>query len=128
MTDINLINESREKVADYFSRLDGFSRTELLLMITAVTAQEPMLFVGRPGTAKSLLVSVFCQGLGLHEDDYFEYMLTKFTEPSEIMGPVDIQELKSGRYSRKIEGHLPTAKIAFLDEIFKANSAILNVL
>lgn len=55
-------------------------------------------------------------------------MLTKFTEPSEIMGPVDIQELKSGRYSRKIEGHLPTAKIAFLDEIFKANSAILNVL
>jgi MoxR-like ATPase len=131
VTDINLINESREKVADYFSRLDGFflKRTELLkLMITAVTAQEPMLFVGRPGTAKSLLVSVFCQGLGLHEDDYFEYMLTKFTEPSEIMGPVDIQELKSGRYSRKIEGHLPTAKIAFLDEIFKANSAILNVL
>ena len=116
MTDMNLINESREKVADYFSRLDGFflKRTELLkLMITAVTAQEPMLFVGRPGTAKSLLVSVFCQGLGLHEDDYFEYMLTKFTEPSEIMGPVDIQELKSVVIQEKSKGIFPPQKSHF---------------
>jgi MoxR-like ATPase len=131
MIDINRINEAREKVADYFTKLDGFflNRTELLkLMTVAVVAQEPMLFVGRPGTAKSLLVSVFCQGLGLSQDDYFEYMLTKFTEPSEIMGPVDIQELKTGKYIRKIDGHLPTAKVVFLDEIFKANSAILNVL
>ncbi len=128
---MNRINEAREKVADYFSKLDGFflKRTELLrLMTVAVVAQEPMLFVGRPGTAKSLLVTAFCQGLGLKQDEYFEYMLTKFTEPSEIMGPVDIQELKSGKYIRKIEGHLPTAKVVFLDEIFKANSAILNVL
>jgi len=97
-------------------------------MVTAVAAQEPMLFIGRPGTAKSLLVSVFCQGIGLGQGDYFEYMLTKFTEPSEIMGPVDIQQLKTGRYLRKVKGHLPEAKIAFLDEIFKANSAILNML
>jgi MoxR-like ATPase len=97
-------------------------------MMVAVAAQEPMLFIGRPGTAKSLLVSVFCQGMGLAQNEYFEYMLTKFTEPSEIMGPVDIQQLKDGRYLRKVEGHLPRAKIAFLDEIFKANSAILNVL
>ncbi|MBC7475970.1 MAG: AAA family ATPase, partial [Candidatus Sericytochromatia bacterium] len=81
-----------------------------------------------PGTAKSLLVSVFCEGLGLKQQEYFEYMLTKFTEPSEVMGPVDISALKQGSFIRKTKGHLPEAKIAFLDEIFKANSAILNML
>lgn len=125
------INECRERIIDYHSRLRQFflHRDELLkLMMTAVTAREPMLFIGRPGTAKSLLVSVFCQGLELGETEYYEYMLTKFTEPSEVMGPVDIQALKSGSYLRKVHGHLPEAKIAFLDEIFKANSAILNLL
>jgi MoxR-like ATPase len=128
---IDAVNAARERIVDYTNRLKEFflQRDDIItLMITAVAAQEPMLFIGRPGTAKSLLVSVFCQGLGLTEGDYFEYMLTKFTEPSEIMGPVDIQQLKSGRYLRKIQGHLPVAKIAFLDEIFKANSAILNML
>lgn len=129
--DTDRINAARTRIADYYTRLNDFflKRSELLkLMLVAVAAQEPMLFIGRPGTAKSMLVSIFCQGLGLKNEDYFEYMLTKFSEPSEIMGPVDIQELKTGRYLRKVDGHLPTAKIAFLDEIFKANSAILNML
>ena len=128
---VEAINAARERIIDYNNRMKEFflKRDELLkLMVTAVTAQEPMLFIGRPGTAKSLLVSVFCQGLGLAQQEYFEYMLTKFTEPSEIMGPVDIQQLKTGRYIRKVKGHLPEAKVAFLDEIFKANSAILNML
>ncbi len=125
------INAARERITSLHNRLCEFflARDEMLkLMVTAVAAQEPMLFIGRPGTAKSLLVSVFCQAIGLAEGDYFEYMLTKFTEPSEIMGPVDIQKLKTGQYVRKVKGHLPEARIAFLDEIFKANSAILNML
>ncbi len=56
------------------------------LMVIAALAQEPLLLVGRPGTAKSDLVIKFCQALGLEEGDYFEYMLTRFTEPSEVMG------------------------------------------
>lgn len=131
LNDMDKINAARSRIVDYYTRLNEYflKRSDLLkLMMVAVASQEPMLFLGRPGTAKSLLVSVFCQGLGLQQDDYFEYMLTKFTEPSEIMGPVDIEQLKSGKYLRKVEGHLPTARIAFLDEIFKANSAILNVL
>jgi MoxR-like ATPase len=125
------INQARERIVDYHSRLNQFfiDRGEILkLMMTAVIAQEPMLFIGRPGTAKSLLVSTFCDGLGLSQTDYFEYMLTKFTEPSEVMGPVDIAALKNGQFIRKITGYLPQARIAFLDEIFKANSAILNLL
>lgn len=98
------------------------------LMTVAAVAQEPLLLVGPPGTAKSDLVLKFKDALGITEDDYFEYMLTRFTEPSEIIGAIDIKELRDGRYIRKKEGKLPTARLVFLDEIFKSNSAILNIL
>ncbi|MBI3724740.1 AAA family ATPase, partial [bacterium] len=118
------VNEMRKRLARYF-----VGKGELIdLMCTACVAQEPFLLVGPPGTAKSELVTKFCQALGLADGDYFEYMLTKFTEPSELLGPVDIAQLKEGRYVRKVEMKLPTARVAFLDEIFKSNSAILNTL
>src|SRR5436305_867905 len=98
------------------------------LMMVAAVAQEPLLLVGPPGTAKSDLVLKFKDALGLAETDYFEYMLTRFTEPSEIVGPIDINLLREGRYVRREQGKLPTARLAFLDEIFKSNSAILNIL
>jgi MoxR-like ATPase len=87
-----------------------------------------LLLVGPPGTAKSDLVLKFKDALGVTEEDYFEYMLTRFTEPSEIIGAIDIAKLRDGSYIRKKQGKLPTARIAFLDEIFKSNSAILNIL
>jgi MoxR-like ATPase len=98
------------------------------LMLVAAVAQEPLLLVGPPGTAKSDLVLKFKDALGLAEEDYFEYMLTRFTEPSEVIGPIDIGQLREGRYIRREQGKLPTARLAFLDEIFKSNSAILNIL
>lgn len=118
------VNDMRKRLSRYF-----VGKGELLdLMCVACVAQEPFLLVGPPGTAKSDLVTKFCQALGLADGEYFEYMLTKFTEPSELLGPIDIAQLKEGRYVRKVESKLPTAKIAFLDEIFKSNSAILNTL
>ncbi len=117
------IHGLRRTLSNYFVAKDELVDT----MILSAATGEPLLVVGRPGTAKSDLVTKFCEGLGV-EDDYFEYMLTKFTEPSEILGPIDIELLKQGRFVRKVEGKLPTAKVAFLDEIFKSNSAILNVL
>src|SRR6185436_15811171 len=98
------------------------------LMMVAAVAQEPLLLVGQPGTAKSDLVLKFKDAIGISDEDYFEYMLTRFTEPSEIVGPIDINLLREGRYVRREQGKLPTAKLAFLDEIFKSNSAILNIL
>ncbi len=98
------------------------------LMLVAAVAGEPLLLVGPPGTAKSDLVLKFKDALGVGDEDYFEYMLTRFTEPSEIIGPIDINQLRDGRYVRREQGKLPTARLAFLDEIFKSNSAILNIL
>lgn len=98
------------------------------LMTVAAVAQEPLLLVGPPGTAKSDLVIKFKDALGIEGTDYFEYLLTRFTEPSEVLGPIDINELRGGRYIRRERGKLPTARMVFLDEIFKASSAILNAL
>ncbi len=98
------------------------------LMTVCAVAQEPLLLVGPPGTAKSDLVLKFKDALGLREGEYFEYMLTRFTEPGEVMGPIDVAKLREGRYLRRSQGKLPPAKLVFLDEIFKSNSAILNAL
>jgi MoxR-like ATPase len=98
------------------------------VMLVAAVAQEPLLLVGPPGTAKSDLVLKFKDAIGISSSDYFEYLLTRFTEPSEVLGPIDINELRNGRYIRRERGKLPTARLVFLDEIFKASSAILNAL
>ncbi|HEY0135223.1 MAG TPA: AAA family ATPase [Nannocystis sp.] len=95
-----------------------------LLFISAL-AGEHLVMVGPPGTAKSAIVRAFAQVI---DAVYFDYLLTRFTEPNEIFGPVDIQAFRAGTYRRRIEGMLPQAEVVFLDEIFKANSAILNSL
>jgi MoxR-like ATPase len=121
----------RARLANFRKSLGRFfvHKQELIdLMLVAAVAQEPLLLVGPPGTAKSDLVLKFKDALGIADDDYFEYMLTRFTEPSEIIGPIDINQLRDGRYVRREQGKLPTARLAFLDEIFKSNSAILNIL
>jgi MoxR-like ATPase len=123
--------ELRKRITKFRNSLGRFfvNKQEIIdLMCVAAVAQEPLLLVGPPGTAKSDLVLKFKDALGMDEGDYFEYMLTRFTEPSEIIGAIDIKELRDGRYIRKKEGKLPTAKLVFLDEIFKSNSAILNIL
>lgn len=118
------INRFRQALGRYF-----VGKQELIdLMTTCAVAQEPLLLIGPPGTAKSDLVLKFKDALGIPDVDYFEYMLTRFTEPSEIIGPIDINLLRQGNYVRRSAGKLPTARLVFLDEIFHSNSAILNTL
>jgi MoxR-like ATPase len=95
------------------------------LLLIAVLAGEHAVLIGPPGTAKSALIRTFAR---LLDARYFEYLLTRFTEPNEIFGPVDIAAFREGRYERRVDGMLPTAEIVFLDEVFKSNSAILNAL
>ncbi|MEE9384962.1 MAG: AAA family ATPase [Nannocystaceae bacterium] len=105
---------------------DFLGKEEVIrLLFVSAAAGEHLVMVGPPGTAKSALVRGFAKSVDAH---YFEYLLTRFTEPNEIFGPVDIQAFRQGDYRRRLDNMLPTAEIAFLDEIFKANSAILNSL
>ena len=95
------------------------------LLLIAAAAGEHAVLVGPPGTAKSALIRSLAE---LMRATYFEYLLTRFTEPNEIFGPVDIAAFREGKYQRNTAGMLPEAEIVFLDEVFKSNSAILNSL
>ena len=99
--------------------------------LLALLAQAHLVLLGPPGTGKSLLVTTvaqrFCDttGSGL---SYFVYLLTRFTTPEELFGPVSVQGLKNDTYVRITTGKLPQAQLAFLDEVFKSSSAVLNSL
>ena len=117
-----------QKVREVGRALDAryLDKSEIVrLLLVALVAGEHMLIVGPPGTAKSALVRHLAR---LVDARYFEYLLTRFSEPNEIFGPVDIKAFREGTFVRRVEAMLPDAEIVFLDEIFKSNSAILNAL
>lgn len=119
----------KEKLLNLIEELNkGLIEREDTIKIALLTmlAQENLILIGPPGTAKSEISRRMAQAV--KGDDYFEYLLTKFTTPEEIFGPLSIKELKEDKFKRNTDGYLPSAKIAFLDEIFKANSSILNSL
>ena len=105
----------------------GLVEREALVEMVALSAvaEEHVLVIGPPGTAKSEAVRRIARATG---GQYFEYLLGRFTEPSEIFGPVDLHKLKDGLVETDTLGMLPEADIAFLDEIFQGSTAILNTL
>lgn len=95
------------------------------LIVLAAVAQEHLLVIGPPGTAKSAIVRRVAGALG---GRYFEYLLGRFTEPSELFGPVDLRKLREGVVETDVTGMLPEADVVFLDEVFLGSTAVLNTL
>lgn len=99
-------------------------RAEIRAMTQALVAGVPMFLLGPPGVAKSMLVNranAYIDGARK-----FEVLMTRFTQMEEVFGPVSLSGLKNDEFKRKLDGYLCDANIAFVDEIFKANSSILN--
>ncbi len=95
------------------------------VLVLGAVCHEHVLLLGPPGTAKSDLLTRFAEQIHAPR---FHYLLTRFTEPAEIFGPLDLPAFQEGRYHVRTEGMLPSASIAFLDEVFQGGSAILNTL
>lgn len=98
---------------------------EVEAALASLFSGEPAILVSPPGTAKTKLIETLSRML---DSRYFYYLLTKYTEPDELIGPVDVVSLRKGKYVRVTKGRLPDSEIVFLDEIFRASSAIRNFL
>lgn len=112
---------ARRELADALIERDD----EIDLALTALVAREHLLLVGPPGCGKSLLLDSLLSWI---ECRRFSILLTKFTTPEEVVGPIALSALKEDRYRRVTTNRLPEAELAFVDEVWKASSAILNTL
>lgn len=118
---IKRLGDVRSELRDLFT-----GREEAIeLLVLAVVCHEHLLFIGPPGTAKTGIITRFCELVDARE---FHYLLSRFTEPSELFGPLDLEAFQKGTYHISTTGMLPEAQIAFLDEVFQGSSPILNSL
>jgi len=129
---VDRVWQMRAQARLYASRLDAVAkefvaRDEVIRVIGLATlCREHVLLIGPPGTAKTAVIDAFLRVL--KGTRHFSYLLTRFTEPAELYGPLDVEQFNRGTFRYHTEGMLPKAHLAFLDEVFSGSSAILNTL
>jgi len=121
-----MLNKKLKKIAENLNgqlvERDGVIHACLL----ALLAEKHVFLIGPPGTAKSLVIEMFCRAI--KGADYFRVLINRYTQPEELFGPMKMSALKEDRVEYSTEGFAPTAQVVFFDEIWKAGGSILNTL
>lgn len=127
MADIDILAAVKQVNAhiDALSAQFVSRRALLELVMLGLLTREHVLLIGPPGTGKSATVQAMAQAVDARS---FEYLIGRFTEPSELFGALDLDALRDGQIRPVTSGMLPEAEVAFLDEIFLGSTAILNSL
>ena len=123
------VNEAVNKLITIGNELskEFVERNELIRnMLLTIVSGSNMLMIGPPGTGKSMITRALCERL--ENSVYFEYMLNKTSDPSEILGSFSVKQMENDRFIRNVSGKLPEANIAFIDEVYKSNAPTLNAL
>jgi MoxR-like ATPase len=126
VTDANPLRSAFHTIERELNTAFAEREREIRGLMIAVLAGEHVLLLGPAGTAKSALANTVCSAID--GAAFFQTLLTRFSTPEEIFGPVSLEGLKQDRFRRVVAGKLPEAHVVFLDEIYKANSAVLNSL
>lgn len=132
IVDINndtLIKAAQDKVSKICSEMNSMfmEREDLVnLIMVSLISKTNLLMLGNPGTAKSQFTQEVCSRIT--GGKYFQWMLNKTSDPSEILGPFSVKEMENDKFKRITANKLPEANIVFLDEIYKCNSPVLNQL
>ena len=124
-----VLQSAQAKMSQIFVEMNNLfvERDELIkLMELAIVTGTNLLMLGPPGTAKSAMTYELCGRI--ENANYFQWMLNKTSDPSEILGPFSVKEMENDKFMRITTGKLPEAHIAFMDEIFKSNAPTLNAL
>ena len=119
---VDKLNIIEQEMANEFVEREELIKTMLLSLVSS----SNLLMLGPPGTAKSKITKALCNKID--DTNYFEYMLNKTSDPSELLGPFSVKQMEHDKFIRTTTGKLPEANVAFIDEVYKSNAPTLNAL